>query len=302
MMGRFEWGARVAFAVLSLLASGAVVLTSSAMADTNFPPTSVTQESSGPGTGGTVYRYPFYSGYMEYRIPPAGFDFATATAAQRAYYGIPPQPPASEPDAQQAWWRLVDNYHMAPAPPYLTKLDHPATRALPHPTQLEPAGDANGGTWAGIVDASSPFGAQTYSAAWTNIYEPEASTINWSQCVNPKGDTAAWWAGLGGVLGDPNYPDPALTQIGANDYQYSGSSPVEDYAWAEEYPLPVQKLNWSATQGDEYAWGMIYEGDINGDHEFEAIAYDWTTGVSHDFTFYLPQRITDPRNNNSIPS
>jgi hypothetical protein len=41
-------------------------------------------------------------------IPPAGFNAVTASAAERALYGLPPEPPASNPIARAHWVREIE--------------------------------------------------------------------------------------------------------------------------------------------------------------------------------------------------
>ncbi len=68
--------------------------------------------------GGTKTTYSTPGGSTAVLVPPKGFDAATASAAELALYGIPPEPPLSSP-AYSMWLRMVNNVHWTPAPKYL---------------------------------------------------------------------------------------------------------------------------------------------------------------------------------------
>ena len=68
--------------------------------------------------GGTKTTYATPGGSTGVLVPPKGFDAATASAAELALYGIPPEPPSSSP-AYAMWFRMVNNLHWTPAPKYL---------------------------------------------------------------------------------------------------------------------------------------------------------------------------------------
>ena len=68
--------------------------------------------------GGTRTTYTTPGGSTSVLVPPKGFDAATASAAELALYGIPPEPPSSSP-AHAMWLQMVNNMHWTPAPKYL---------------------------------------------------------------------------------------------------------------------------------------------------------------------------------------
>lgn len=68
--------------------------------------------------GGTKTTYATPGGSTSVLVPPKGFDAATASAAELALYGIPPEPPSSSP-AHAMWLQMVNNMHWTAAPKYL---------------------------------------------------------------------------------------------------------------------------------------------------------------------------------------
>ncbi|MGA9775215.1 MAG: hypothetical protein WBU92_04770 [Candidatus Dormiibacterota bacterium] len=69
--------------------------------------------------GGTKAIYATPGGPTGVLVPPGGFDAATASAAELALYGIPPEPPAADPTFRALWMKMVHNLHWTPAPKYL---------------------------------------------------------------------------------------------------------------------------------------------------------------------------------------
>lgn len=69
--------------------------------------------------GGTQVNYATRNVPMSELIPPPGFDAATASSAQLALYGIPPEPAVTSPTARALWLRMVSNVHWMPPPSVL---------------------------------------------------------------------------------------------------------------------------------------------------------------------------------------
>lgn len=68
--------------------------------------------------GGTryVYQGPGNNPITE-NAPPAGFNAVSATAAERALYGIPPEPPVTNPIAHAHWLVEIDSIKSWVPPP-----------------------------------------------------------------------------------------------------------------------------------------------------------------------------------------
>jgi hypothetical protein len=137
-----------------------------------------------PG-GGHLYAYSDANGVVEETaMPPAGFDPATATAAQLEEYQYPARP--TDFTGLELWLKLVSIPRQAPEPfvPVLTN----GYEAVPS------------SNWSGYVGTSGAF---TYAEG--EYTEP---SYNNSVC---SGSVAVTWAGLGGYVGSS-----ALAQDGTS--------------------------------------------------------------------------------------
>lgn len=114
------------------------------------------------GDGSTTYTYNVEGDQTTYTVPPAGFNFATATAAQLAEYGVPPT-------AQ------LSNLSIVPPPSSLVSI--PAVRAGDSPN------------WAGWSTSST---SNTFNT--TSVYSTP-NDLGSSRC-DPN--SVLFWTGLGG--------------------------------------------------------------------------------------------------------
>ena len=135
-------------------------------------PDSVRAVSGGPGAGGTIRSWHLKNGMiLEQRLPPAHFDFARASKAERDYYGIPASVPAAE----------LANLHVGEI------------------GGLQPTGITNanaGGQWAGEIAQT-----QLAIASAATFVEPTLSNAQLQACAGYP-ESSSYWTGIGGVGND----------------------------------------------------------------------------------------------------
>ncbi len=137
--------------------------------------------------GGKATAYATGRSQMTVLTPPAGFDPSKASASELARYGIPAEPPASEPATRAAWEKMAHNFHPVPAPSTL----HNAIGA-----RFDMLGYNEQHIWSGYYDDILANGKAQMDAlhyAWATWIEPTGYA---SSC---SGNAVAVWTGLGGV-------------------------------------------------------------------------------------------------------
>jgi len=198
------------------------------------------------GAGGIQqYQYDVAGNLTVVSIPPAGFNFATATSAQLASYGIPAEPSPNSP-ARALWVKMINNLHFASAPPFLAGLAN-ATATY-----------ANSPNWAGYIAQGSPNTFTTAQAIWYEEY------LYSSRCSSASLTT---WAGLGG------YNVSQLAQNGTGDNVPELNN---DEGWYEVLPQQGNMISvpWSSTEGQLVEAQTQYEqNDV-----FAFFWYNYYTG------------------------
>ena len=199
---------------------------------------------SGPG-GAQQYQYDVAGNLTVVSIPPQGFDFATATSAQLALYGIPAEPSPNSP-AHALWTQMIDNLHFASAPPFLAGLVNATANYAYSPN------------WAGYVAQGSASTFTTAQAIWYEEY------LYSSRCSSASLVT---WAGLGG------YNVSQLAQNGTGDNVPELNN---NEGWYEVLPQQGNMISvpWSSTPGQLVEAQTQYEqNDV-----FAFFWYDYSTG------------------------
>jgi hypothetical protein len=160
-----------------------------------------------PG-GGDQYSYDFGNGVtVSLKVPPPGFDVATATSAQLAEYGLPSAPANA---AQLGSWMKLQ---VVPAPPFLVEAN------------IYAGSDLDSKHYAGY-DATAPDGTFTFSGLeW---YEP---SYGYTSCSSPN-DTVIW----SGIGADRQNTAPVIMQDGTS-YGLGYLGIPNHQAWIENYPL-----------------------------------------------------------------
>jgi hypothetical protein len=148
--------------------------TQAAVAACGYPVSPQTALNAMPG-GGTSYDYSLDGSTVRFYVPPAGFDPATASAAQLDEYGFPPRP--TDPGALSQWQTEMNNWKgTTPPPPFLTETS----------AQNDTVYNDH---WSGYV-VTEAAGTFTHAEAW--FIEP---TFGSSRCSTNAEST---WAGIGG--------------------------------------------------------------------------------------------------------
>lgn len=200
--------------------------------------------------GGTEYEYGVYGGSVRFSVPPSSFDASRASADDLARYGIPPEPPASDPDGQARWQKATANLRFVEPPPALHAIPLSAVQASSN--------------WTGYIDLS---GANTYTQASGGYIEP----YDHGSTCSPN--SAVFWSGLGGWGGSA-----VLAQDGTG---INTSGLGQDQAWWEilpDYPTLIP-VNLYATAGQEFKASVQWQG---GSYLFGL--YNYYTGQASSFT------------------
>ena len=184
--------------------------TQAAVASCGYPVFAQTAANAMPG-GGTSYAYNLNGSTVTFYVPPAGFDPATATAAQLNEYGFPPQP--TDPGALKLWQQEMSNWQgTTPPPPFLTETSGQND-------------SVNNDHWSGYV-VTEPAGTFTHAETW--FIEP---TFGSSRCSTNAEST---WAGIGGwTTGKLAQDGTAHNEAGIANHQ----------AWWEILPADAVPIN-----------------------------------------------------------
>ncbi len=216
--------------------------------------------------GATEYRYQVDGTEARFVLPPASLNPASASAAQLSQYGIPSEPPSSEPAAVSLWQRMIANLHFVAPPSTLVQI--PASTTPPRAQLLQEeqevtgqevtAGAFKSSIWSGYLDVAS---SQKYTEAQGYYTEP---SDHGTTCPNAAELT---WAGLGGRNSEQLAQDgTGLATPGLGAHQ----------AWWEILPAvtSIVPINLYATPGAEFLAEVIH---VSG-NEFEFFMYNYATG------------------------
>jgi Peptidase A4 family len=238
---------------------------------TTIPLSSKTQRAD----GATEYRYSVDGTEAKFVLPPASFDAATATAAQLSEYGIPDEPPTSEPAAVTRWRQMVTHLNFVSPPSYLVQI--PVTTTPPRATLLEEeqsfadeslfandgatAGSFKSSIWSGYLDVAS---TQKYTEAQGYYTEPS----NHGDACESESPAEVTWAGLGGRNSEQLAQDG--TGLGLEAHGLAAHQ-----AWWEILPTvtSIVPINLYATPGKEFLAQVIH---LSGS-EFEFFMYNYGT-------------------------
>ncbi len=223
----------------------------------SYPVASVTTL---PG-GGTQTTYATPDGPTSEITPPANFDPATASPAQLAEYGIPPEPPASNATALANWHAMINNMHTA-GPAQSQMIGTNASQFKRNPTY-----QTNGPTgWAGYyANESSGY----FHYAYGEYVEPTQYS---SACSS---SAAVPWVGIGGV--NTSLFGQAGTEIG----NQSGGG--QHQFWYETNVGTVNFPNFYATAGSSFEVDVSYN---TSNDTYSYFGYNLASGVYHTYTQY----------------
>ena len=185
-----------------------------------------------PGGGRGVY-YNLNGHQVEFLIPPAGFNPATASASQLSEYGYPPRPAGAS--ARARWASETTNSKSAPAPPFVAET----------PMRADSVYNPN---WSGYVVSG---GSGTFTSAEALYPEPR---FYHSSCAKTSDVT---WAGIGGYYarkGESRYP---LAQDGTG---FGVPDLGSHQAWFEIYPENAYSVDLSGHIGYTFDAFVAWHG------------------------------------------
>jgi hypothetical protein len=200
--------------------------------------------------GATTYTYDFDGAEVYSVTPSAGFDAATASAAQLRDYGVPEEPSkASEPEAWQKWDEMVHNL----------KFVQPPSRLISIPVT---ASYQKSNNWSGVVD--TPVSGISYDEAVTQFIQP---TPEYTPCTP---NAAVFWAGIGGDW----HGSQTLTQDGTS-VDVAGLG--QNQGWWEILPAGLVAVPWYATAGNGTFTQAVVAYQLND--QWSMTLYNQSTGA-----------------------
>ncbi len=205
--------------------------------------------------GGTSYNYTLPDGQTFSMLqPPAGFNPATASAAEDNAYGVPPDPGPLSPGYGQ-WQSLTDGiYGAVPQHSYLVVGTQPGAASAPGTTSndsLAPQGQVSSSNYAGYSDSAS---------AWTetqnSFIEPQFGNTGCSGSLS-----ASFWAGIGGGsdLGQAGTLSGAGGPLHQVFYETLPAGPVEPGITVPANQSVIANVQYNSSNGN---WS--YDVDVNG--------------------------------------
>lgn len=203
--------------------------------------------------GGTQYIYTVDGDQVTMNRPPVGFNPATATDTQLAFYGFPPRP-TGEP-ALDGWKQRMQTFHFAPVPNGLHETDYDAGYI----------GTVYSNNWSGKRADSSQG---SYRFAEAIYYE---ATVTGPPCPN---DGVVEWTGLSGsgTLGQAGTA-PYVTGETAGNWFYQVKPNMEKAVEVTGQSAPGDKVEVSvswANSGDAYFFTW-YDYNYNSGNAIEVV-------------------------------
>jgi hypothetical protein len=188
------------------------------------------------------------------RIPPPGFDPLTAPPTELQRYGIPLEPPASDPADRAKWITDVSHMWWSPSPP---------SRLIEDPSIVYSSATS---AFAGYYNTSG-----TYTSAAGSYSEPYD---NGNPCGS--GSAEATWVGLQGST----FLAQGGTTIGAAAYHVADNS-----VWYENYPSPPVYLpssSISVSSGQYFKVTVSYSSGVyHYSYENETTGQSFSPSVSY---------------------
>jgi hypothetical protein len=220
--------------------------------------------------------------------PPAGFDPATASAAELALYDIPARPLASDLEALAAWTGQFGNVHFQPAPAFLVE----------NPYQNETAPNAYNLFWAGYALRG---GQNAYTSAQAAFYQPTGYATRCSS------NDVSTWAGIGGTNAAGS---DSLGQDGTEYVNTPQYLSFEEVVATDGTDISNQRLNLTPGSGDyviaQVSWnpGNTTYGGWVQDVSTGVITSTWQVGVNgaNTFTGDSVEAIAERPLNNGSPT
>lgn len=196
-------------------------------------------------------------GVTTFAAMPRDFDALHASDAERAAYGLPPQPdPQAAPDAYRRWARAMALGARKTTEP-LTAMHAVAGPPKRVGLQAAIAGQpANAATenWSGIVNALpnvhgwNPTSSFSYIVSEFNVPIAQEAFSGKGGTMCNGVDTEVSWAGIDGWETRDVLQGGSLSQASC----ISGANPYVDYcAWAEWYPSTPILCQFNVNAGDD---------------------------------------------------
>jgi hypothetical protein len=216
-----------------------------------------TSSESLPG-GGTEYDYQYGSIEQAVRIPPPGFDAATASASELAEYGIPAAPNPLNTSAYAQWSDMAENMRFVTPPNHLVAVPLSAST---NETTLN---------WSGYA-ADSPPGGGGYVDVHTEFTMPNDLGTAGCTPTSSQPNGGLFWVGLGGL---------GISKLIQNGVSIGLDGLAEDEGWTEALPQEqsVVAQPFYATPGANVSLETNYTDGNDVDFYF----YNYSTNIAYD--------------------
>jgi Peptidase A4 family len=196
---------------------------------------------------------------------PPGFDAVSASAEQRAAYGLPPAPPATDPASYATWKKAMS--HIGHARQYTGPLTVTKMKSMPMKAVGKPTASADGTissssyNWSGVAST-------TAATAWnaTNSFYYVVSEFNVPVAQEAFGycdgtyDIEVSWNGIDGYSNGDVLQGGSLSQA----ICMSGVTSPLYYAWVEWYPSYDIIEEYAVNPGDDIVVVTYATSPMNG--------------------------------------
>ncbi len=211
---------------------------------------------------------------------PPGFDAVNASPEQRAAYGLPPAPPATDPDSYKIWKKAMS--HIGHARHYTGPLTVTKQWSLPMKAAGKPTTSPADGTTSAISLNWSGVASTTKATAWNtnNSFYLVLSEFNVPAAQEAFGfcdgayDLEVSWNGIDG------YSNGDVLQGGSYSQAFCSGGVTTTYycawvEWAPSYPILCQFV---VNPGDD----LIVETYATGPMQGYVTVYDLTLDIYAD--------------------
>jgi hypothetical protein len=222
-------------------------------------------------------------GVLAVAPPPAGFNAALASEAERAAYALPPHPDATKRPADYArWQRAMSAKITRPAAALVqTRVFHGPAKFAASQAGSSIRNAYESTNWSGFAARNS---VTSYSAQ--NSFDYVYAEFNIPTAANPtcKGiDYAAQWVGIDGFVGTYGYQSQDVLQAGVGEDVACGYGQAT-YAWVEWYPNNEVEIPLNVSPGDEL---FVEIWNVSATVGYAYVA-DMSTGLAQEYELTPP--------------
>jgi Peptidase A4 family len=211
---------------------------------------------------------------------PPGFDAVNASPEQRAAYGLPPAPPATDPDSYGKWKKAMSN--IGHAKHYTGPLTVTKGKSMPaKPAGKPTASPADGTTsisfynWSGVASTTKATAWNTNNSFYLVISEFNVPAVQ--DAFGFCDGTTDWEVSWNGIDG---YSNGDVLQGGSSSQAFcsGGVTTTSYYAWVEWYPSYPILFEYYVNPGDDMFVETYATGPMNG----YVFVYDQTLNIYKD--------------------